>query len=198
MLRKVVLDSDTLLSDVGEGEWSATSTRRNRQSKQKTRLHKRQRKDIGARRRRRRGTGPVHEYSKWLEMRRKERDDIERNRIHIRTMANLLHSIMQVPKSSSSVDTVATVHTPPATSDIYDPFVTSKGIVGQTFSNIKDEEEESDDEGDVTTYGDLASTYLKQFLSPRRHTVENHYGIRRYGGNFMVGDSVIRVDRESN
>ena len=76
--------------------------------------------------------------------------------------------------------------------------MTSKRTVGQSFSDIKDEEEESDDEGDETTYGDLASTYLKQFLSPRRHTVENHYGIRRYGGNFMVGASVIRVDRESN
>jgi hypothetical protein len=41
-------------------------------------------------------------------------------------------------------------------------------------------------------------TYLKPFLSPRRHAVENRYGIRRYGGNFMIGDSIIRVDRESN
>ena len=81
--------------------------RRHRQSKQKTRLHKRQRKV------RRNGPLPVHEYSKWLEMRRKDRDDIERNRIHIRTMANLLHSILQVPKSSSSADPVATPHTPP-------------------------------------------------------------------------------------
>ena len=36
-------------------------------------------------------------------------------------MANLLHSIMQVPKSSSSGDPVATADTPPATGDIYDP-----------------------------------------------------------------------------
>jgi hypothetical protein len=137
MLRKVVLESDTLVSEVGEGEGPATSTRRHRQTKQQTRLHKRQRKDIGERRRRRRrGNGPVHEYSKWLEMRRKDRDDIERNRIHIRTMANLLHSIMQVPKSSSSVDPVATSHTPPAAGDIYDPFVTSKLTVRQAFSDI--------------------------------------------------------------
>ena len=126
ILRKVVLDSH-----VGEGEEPATSTPRKRQSKQKTRLHKRQRTEIGAMSRR--GNGPVHEYSKWLEMRRKDRDDIERNKIHIRTMANLLHSIMQVPKSSSSVDTVATSHTPPATGDIYDPFVTSKLTVRQAF-----------------------------------------------------------------
>jgi hypothetical protein len=46
--------------------------------------------------------------------------------------------------------------------------------------------------------GDLASSYLKPFLSPRRHFVENNYGIRRYSGNFMIGDSIIRVDRESN
>jgi hypothetical protein len=130
MLRKVVLDSD-----VGEGEGPATSTRRKRRSKQKTRLHKRQRKDIGARRRR--GNGPVHEYSKWLEMRRKDRDDIERNKIHIRTMANLLHSIMQVPKTSSSGDPVATSHTPPATGDFYDPFVTSKRTFRQAFQTSK-------------------------------------------------------------
>ena len=148
MLRKVVHDSDPLVSDVGEGGGPATSTRRYRQTKQQTRLHKRQRKDIGARRRRR-GNGPVHEYSKWLEMRRKDRDDIERNRIHIRTMANLLHNNMQVPKSSSSADPVATSHTPPppATGDIYDLFVTSKRTVRQALTDIKDEEEEESDDG---------------------------------------------------
>jgi hypothetical protein len=132
-------------------------------------------------------------------MRRKDRDDIERNRIHIRTMANRLHSIMQVPKSSSSVDSVATPHTP-AAGDIYDPFVASKRTVQHAFSDIKDEEEEkeSDDGGEEKTYGDLASTYLRPFLSPRRNTVDNHNGIRRYGGSFMIGDSIIRVDRESN
>ena len=80
-------------------------------------------------------------------MRSKDRDDIERNRIDIRTMANL-HSIMQVPKSSSSADPVATFHTPPpAAVDIYDPFVTSKRTVRQAFSDIKDEEEEESDDG---------------------------------------------------
>ena len=114
-----------------------------------------------------------------LEMRRKDRDDIERNKVHIRTMANLLHSIMQVPKSSSSADPVATSHTPPppAAGDIYDPIVTSKRTVRQAFSDIKNEEE-SDDGGEERTYGHLAISYLKPFLSPRRHALENHYGIR--------------------
>ena len=154
MLRKVVLDSDTLLSDVRGGGGPANSTRSHRQSKQQTRLHKRQRTNIKMRRR---GNGPVHEYSKWLEMRRKDREDIEWNRIHIRTMANLLRSIMQVHKSSSSADPVATSHTPPppAAGDIYDPFVTSKRTVRQAFLDIKDEEEveeeeESDDGGEET------------------------------------------------
>ena len=105
MLRKVVLDSDTLLSDVGGGPVTSTrisNRRRHRQSKQQTRLHKRQRKV------RRNGPLPVHEYSKWLELRRNDREDIERNRIHIRTMAYLLHSMLQIPKSSSSADPVAT------------------------------------------------------------------------------------------
>jgi len=80
--------------------------------------------------------------------------------------------------------------------------VTSKRTVRQPFSDIKDEEEveeeESDDGGEEKTSGDLASSYLKHFLSPRRHADENHHGIRRYGGNFMIGDSITRVDRESN
>jgi len=98
--------------------------------------------------------------SKWLEMRRKDREDIERNRIHIRTMANLLHSIMQVSKSSSSADPVTTSHTPPppAAVDINDPFMTSKRPVRQAFPDIKDEEEveeeECDDGGEERTYGD--------------------------------------------
>jgi hypothetical protein len=131
-------------------------------------------------------------------MRRKDRDDIERNRIHIRTMANILHSILEVPKSSSSADPVAKPQTPsPAVGDIYDPFVTSKRTVRHAFSDIKDEEEvEDSDDGGEETYGDLASSYLKPSLSTRRHVVGNHYGIRRYGGNFMIGDSIIRVDRE--
>jgi len=112
-------------------------------------------------------------------MRRKDREGIERNRIHIRTMANLLHSILQVPKSSSSADPVANPHTPPppAAGDIHGPFVTSKRTVRQAFSDIKDEEEveeEESDDGGEETYGDLASSYLKPFLSPRRHVVENH------------------------
>ena len=171
-----------------------SNRRRHRQSKQQTRLHKRQRKV------RRNGPLPVHEYSKWLEMRRNDREDIERNRIHIRTMVNLLHSILQVTESSSSADPVATPHTPtPAAGDIDGPFVTSKQTDRQALSDIKDEEvEEESDDGGEETYGDLASFYLKHFLSPHRHVVENHYGIRRYGGNLMIGDSIIRVDRESN
>jgi hypothetical protein len=114
-------------------------------------------------------------------MRRKDREDIEKNRIHIRKMANLLHSIMQVSKSSSSADPIATSHTPPppAAGDIYDPFVTSKRTVRQAFQGIKDEEEveeeeESDDGGEKKTYGELASAYLKPFLSPSRHAFENN------------------------
>jgi hypothetical protein len=89
-----------------------------------------------------------------VEMRKKDRDDIERNRIHIRTIANLLHSILQVPKSSSSVDSVAVSQTPPAVGDIYETFVTSKLTVRNTlmetpaFSDMKDEE---DVEGKVMT-----------------------------------------------
>ena len=138
MLRKVVLDSDTS-SNVGGGPATSTlnpSRRRHRQSNQQTRVHKRQRKV------RRNGPLPVHEYSKWLEMRRKPRDDIERNRVHVRTIDNFLHSILQVPKSSSSADPVAKPQTPPpAVGDIYDPFVTSKRTVRHDFSDIKDEEE---------------------------------------------------------
>ena len=81
--------------------------------------------------------------------------------------------------------------------------MTSKRTVRQVFSDIKveeevEEEEERDDGGEEKTYGDLASSYLEPFLSARRHTFENHYGIRRNGGNFMIGDSIIRFDRESN
>ena len=116
-------------------------------------------------------------------MRRNDREDIERNRIHIRTMANLLHSIMQVPKSSSSADPVTTPHTPPpAAVDIYGSFVRPKQTDRYAMSDIKDEEaEEESDDGGEETYVDMASFYLKPFLSPHRHVAENHYGIRRYG-----------------
>ena len=89
-----------------------------------------------------------------VEMRKKDRDDIERNRIHIRTIANLLHSILQVPKSSSSVDSVAVSQTPPAVGDIYETFVTSKLTVRNTlmetpaFSDIKDEKDVEGESGD--------------------------------------------------
>ena len=69
------------------------------------------------------------------------------------------------------------------------------------FSDIKDEEED-DDEVEVgaggKAYGDLASPYLKPFLSTRGHSAENQYVIRRAGCNFMIGDSIISVDRKSN
>jgi hypothetical protein len=140
MLHKVVLDSDTVLSVVGGGTVSSTlisNRRRHRQSKQQTRLHKRQRNV------RTKGSLHVHEYSKWLEMRRNDREDIEWNRIHIRTVANLLHSILQVPKSSSSADPVATPHTPPpAAGDNYGPFVTSKQTDRHALLDIKNEEVE--------------------------------------------------------
>jgi hypothetical protein len=47
-------------------------------------------------------------------------------------------------------------------------------------------------------YGDLASPYLKPFISTQGHAAENHYGIRRAGGNFMIGDSIVTVDQGSN
>ena len=71
-------------------------------------------------------------------MRRKDRDDIERNKIYIITMANLLHSILQVPNLLSSfADPVATPHTTPAVGDIYDPFVTTKRPVRHAFVTSK-------------------------------------------------------------
>jgi hypothetical protein len=91
-------------------------------------------------------------------MRRKDREDIERNRIHIRTTANLLHSILRAPKSSSSADPVATPHTPPvAAGDIYGPFVMSKRTVRHAFSDIKNEEEVEEEsyDGGEETYGGL-------------------------------------------
>jgi len=63
-------------------------------------------------------------------------DDIEWNRIHIKTIANLLHSILQVPKSSSSADSVAAPQTPPAVRDIYDPSVTSKRNVRHALMEL--------------------------------------------------------------
>jgi len=155
MLSKAVIDAEKSPSDVGRE--LATSTlnrnrRRHRQSKQQTRLNKRPRKTTG--KAKRNGPLPLHGYSKWLEMRRKDRDDIEKNEIHIRTIANLLHNNMQVPKSSSSADPVAAPQTPPAVRDIYDPFVTSKRTVRHVmmettaFSDIKHEE---DGEGEVMT-----------------------------------------------
>ena len=137
MLRNVVIDSDTLPSDVGGGPAIGTlnPNRRHRQSKQQTRLHKRQRKTAG----KEKGNGPLpeHGYSKWLEMRRKDRDDIEGKRIEIRTIANLVHSILQVPKSSSSADSVVAPQTTPAVGDIYDPFVSSKPTVRHVFQTSK-------------------------------------------------------------
>ena len=70
------------------------------------------------------------------------------------------------------------------------------------FSDIKYEEEMEGDDDEVEggaggkAYGDLASPCLKPFLSTRGHSVENCYGIRRAGYNFMIGDSIIGVDRE--
>jgi hypothetical protein len=59
-------------------------------------------------------------------------------------------------------------------------------------------EGDDDDAEGGKAYGDLASPYLKPFLSTRRHSALNHYGIRRAGGNFMIGDSIISIDQESN
>ena len=71
-------------------------------------------------------------------------------------------------------------------------------------SDIKYEEEEAVEDDGIEggavgkAYGDLASPYLKPFLSARVHSAENHYGIRIAGGNFMIGDTIISVYRESN
>ena len=113
MLRKVVLDSYKLPPDVG-GEPATITLNRNRrrhgQYKQQThveiyrRLNKRKRKTAGKWKKRNGATLlPVHEYSKWLEMRRRDRNDIVRKRILIRTIANLLLDIMQVPKCLSTL-----------------------------------------------------------------------------------------------
>ena len=49
---------------------------------------------------------------------------------------------------------------------------------------------EADDDEVESGTGGKASPYVKPFLS-----AEIHYGIRRAGDNFMIGDSIISVDR---
>ena len=76
-------------------------------------------------------------------------------------------------------------------------------VCRDTVSNIKDEEEEGESnkvEGDEggKAYGDLASPYLKRFLSTRGHFAGNRYCFRKAGGNFMIRDSIISVNRKSN
>jgi hypothetical protein len=51
--------------------------------------------------------------------------------------------------------------------------------------------EDEDDGGDAETIHDeIASPYL----TPNRRFFDNQYGIRRYGGRFMIGNSAFSVD----
>jgi hypothetical protein len=133
---------------------------------------------------------------------KKDRDDIDKNKNQIRAIADFLQSLIQLP---ATPETVAVPPTPNL-GDNDDPFVTPKRIIRHvsavtSFSDIKDEEEEEEGDDDVEggkAYGDLASPYLKPFLSTRGHSALNHYGIQRAGGNFIIGDSIISVDRDSN
>jgi hypothetical protein len=132
-------------------------------------------------------------------MRKKDRDDIDKNKNQIRGIASFLQSLIQLP---ATPETVAVPPTPNLV-DNEELFMTPKRTIRHVsaetpFSDIKHEEEfeREDDEveggGGGKAFGDLFSLYIKPFLSTRGHSAENHYGIRREGGNFMIGHSIIK------
>jgi hypothetical protein len=48
-----------------------------------------------------------------------------------------------------------------------------------------------------TTYGELASPYLKPSLS-KDESLYNHYCIRRQNDKFTIGNATITIDKENN
>jgi len=46
---------------------------------------------------------PHYKYAKWLEMRKKDRDDIEKNRNQNRAIASFLQSLIQLPATPETV-----------------------------------------------------------------------------------------------
>ena len=84
---------------------------------------------------------------KWLEMRKKDRDDIDKNKNQISAIASFLQSLIQLPETDAVPPT-------PNLIDNDHPFETPKHtirhVLAETpFSDIKDEEEVEGGDDDV-------------------------------------------------
>ena len=82
---------------------------------------------------------------------------------------------------------------------------TSKEVVYETlthrpFLELKDDDDDDDNdfaEEDVQTFGPIASPYIVPYFYTRRF-LDTQYGIPKVGDSFMIGDSAVLVDTDSD
>jgi hypothetical protein len=140
---------------------------------------------------RRTARGP---YEKWVKLREKMlREDVGR-RTRVKWAADFLKQIL--PPSSSAAKTAMSSQTEWETPAPPPPPLPPTAIYEaprRRSSDAEDETVERDVSG-TEQYGEVAGSYLK-----RGKSLDTQYGIRKESdGTFMIGDSVVTVDDDSD
>ena len=154
----------------------------------------------------------LHPYDKWVKVRGKIREDEIEREARVKEVADLLKSVL--PHSSPPPPPV--VHrrqTTPTQTEVRvaTPPTVPVGDIYETPKRRPDEDVDDDDddvadgtavEKDAQEYGRekfgaVAGSYLTPYLY-KRSFLDTQYGIRKEGDVFMIGDSSLTVDSESD
>jgi hypothetical protein len=158
---------------------------------------------------------------KWLKIRKTNRDATEKNKTQRRAIYDTLKNVLPTPLETRALSSVLTnaitvylqtaspkpseprtpgnvsVETPQRTiSDIEPiPSTSTGGLLETPWRTIKGED--GGRSHALQDFGVVASPYVKPYFA---HDVflDNHYGIRREGDAFFIGDSKVSIDMNSN
>ena len=150
----------------------------------------------------------LHPYDKWVKVRGKIREDELERKARVKAVADFLKSVL--PRSSppppSPPPVVHQRQTTPTQTEVRvaTPPTVPVGEIYETPKRRPDDDED-DDEGvdddedvaDAQEYGPVADSYLNPYLH-KRSFLDTQYVIRKEGVVFIIGDSQLSVDRDSD
>jgi hypothetical protein len=153
----------------------------------------------------------------WMQMRKQKRDDRSQTRALFDVLKKMPMSAQQPRNLSSAVTNAITNYLktgslkpsePHPLVDVTvesprrgmsqiepEPSTSASGIIDTPQRTIKEEEGASGLE--VQDFGVVAGPYLQPYLF-RNRSVDTRYGVRREGGNFVIGDSKVIINEDSD
>jgi len=150
-------------------------------------------------------------FDKWLTVRDRMREDKVREKMHLQKIANYLRKVLPnaasrtaflkralAPTPEPVVDITSTPEPLPSTS-----YETPKLSEYESEVEVDSDDEEVYSEPGVVQYtrehfGPIASPYISEHAQKIKRNLDRTYGLRKIGRTFMIGDSPVLIDSNSN